>query len=108
MVSRLFGWGSGGEDLDLDGEIGRRRHRSDFAGDPNGGVTIDLAATRFQPAPWLVPITARRAAGRRARIVDTGVAPHHDVVHADRDEWLTRTVGMAHRVVPNPYCGTGG
>lgn len=68
----------------------------------------DLAATRFQPVPWLVLFTAGDLQAAGLELWDTGVAPHYDVVHADRDQLVARMLGTAHRVVPNPHHGTGG
>ena len=52
------------------------------------------------------PFTAGDLQATGLELWDTGVVPHHDVVHPDLAELVARMLGTAHRVVPNPHRGT--
>ena len=71
------------------------------------GVSV-FAETGFIAVRWLVLFTAGDLQAAGLDLLDTGVAPHFDVVHADLRELVARMLGTAHRVVPNPHYGTGG
>ncbi|MFN0092314.1 MAG: hypothetical protein ACKVWR_18930 [Acidimicrobiales bacterium] len=63
----------------------------------------DLAASRFGRAAWIVLFTAGDLTAAGLELRDTGLAPHYDLVHEDRNELVARMLGTAHRVVPNPH-----
>ena len=73
--------------------------------DPGGGR---MAAGRFAAVAWLVLFTAGELTAAGLELWDTGQAPHYDVVHANPVELVTRMLGTAHRVVPNPHHRPGG
>ena len=64
---------------------------------------MDLAATRFAAVEWLVLFAAGDLQASGLELWDTGLAPHFDVVHPDRREFVARMLGTAHRIVPNPH-----
>jgi hypothetical protein len=68
---------------------------------------VDLAEARFKGAAWIVLFTAGDLADAGVELWDTGMAPHYDVVHDNRDELVARMLGTVHRVVPNPHFEPG-
>lgn len=68
----------------------------------------ELAASRFARVGWLVLFTAGDLQASRLELWDTGTAPHYDVVHAELSELVSRMLGTAHRMVPNPHYESGG
>ena len=72
-----------------------------------GVAWVELAETRFKGAGWIVLFTAGDLTDAGLELWDTGMAPHFDVVHDNRDELVARMLGTAHRVVPNPHVEPG-
>jgi hypothetical protein len=74
----------------------------------SGVAWVELAETRFKGAAWIVLFTAGDLAAAGLELWDTGMAPHYDVVHEDRNELVARMLFTTHRAVPNPHVEPGG
>jgi hypothetical protein len=84
-----------------------RRSTSVFA-DTAADKWRDLAERRFRAVPWLVLFIAGDLKTAGLELWDTGRAPHYDIVHTSVAELVTRMLGTAHRVIPNPHYEPGG